>query len=51
MNEDNRMLFIVNAVHCVVANGEALEPDELYGLKQILESIIIDWRKRHEING
>lgn len=46
MKDDARLLLLVKALHCVVEVGESLDSDELDGVKQILESVIIDGRKK-----
>jgi hypothetical protein len=46
MSIDSRMLFVVRALHCVVESGQDLEAKEVEGLKQIIESVVIDSRNQ-----
>ena len=47
MKTDPRILFIIMSLHGLVLAGENLGPDELDGLKLILEAIVIDGREDH----
>lgn len=46
MKEDLRMLFVIKSLHCVVDAENSLDTEEVDGLKQILESIVIDGRDK-----
>lgn len=46
MKDDPRLLFTIRALHSIAEAGDDLESQEVEGLKQILEAVVIDGREK-----
>jgi hypothetical protein len=45
MNDDSRLLFVVLALHHLAESDSGMDAAEVDGLKQILESVVVDGRR------
>lgn len=46
--DDPRLLFVIDAVHCMAETGLVPCPVRLKGLAMILEAVVIEWRESQD---